>query len=92
MRIHLAALVLLVTVIGQPASAEDGAKPARLVSEAEVRLVSDALYTELVRQAFNKGWRFSWDQIERGYRRHFNELKLQLIDKGYVIVVGEAGV
>jgi hypothetical protein len=38
-----------------------------------------------------KGWRYTPTQIENGYRRHFEEFKLQLIDQKYTIVVGDAG-
>ena len=64
----------------------------KLISEAEIQIVSDAAYTGLLRQALNKGWRFAPEQIEKGYRRHFEELKLQLINQGYTILAGEVGV
>jgi hypothetical protein len=54
-------------------------------------MMSAMAYTELLRQALGKGWRYTPEQIECGYRRHFEEFKLQLLDQGYTIVVGEAG-
>jgi len=92
MKTYFVAFALLASVVAQPVVAEDKVMPLKYVSEAEARIVSEILYTELVRQSFNKGRRFSREQIERGYRRHFEEFKLQLIDKGYVIIVGEIGV
>jgi hypothetical protein len=66
-------------------------KTHRVVSEAVVRTVSDLTYTEILNQALRKGWRYTPEQIASGYRRHFEEFRLQLIDQGYTIVVGEAG-
>lgn len=91
MRFRIAMLALLVAVAAQPAQAGEKAKAQKLVSEAAARIVSELTYTELLRQAMSKGWRYTPEQIERGYRRHFEEFKLQLIDQGYTIVVGEAG-
>lgn len=92
MKIRLAALALMAILMVRPALAADQVNSARLIFEAEVRAVSAALYTELARQAVNKGWRFTPQQMEHGYKRHPEELKLRLIDKGYVIVAGDVGV
>jgi hypothetical protein len=91
MKLRTALLALLVAAAAQPVRAGDEATAWKLVSEATVRMVSEATYTELLRQAMSKGWRYTPEQIERGYERHFEELKLQLIDQGYRIVIGEAG-
>ena len=91
MKLRIAMLALLAAVIAQPAQAGDRVKGQKLISEAAARMVSEATYTELLRQALSKGWRYAPEQIESGYRRHFEEFKLQLIDQGYTIVVGEAG-
>ncbi len=87
-----AILAMLAVAFAQPAYAGEKIEPRKPISEAEVQIVSDATYTELLRQALNKGWRFAPEQIEKGYRRHFEELKLQLINQGYRILAGEAGV
>jgi hypothetical protein len=65
--------------------------PRRIVFEQALKAASNAEYKDILRQAWSKGLRFTPEQIERGARRHFEELKLQLIDKGYVILAGEAG-
>ena len=91
MKLRTALLALLVATVAQPVWAGDKATAWKLVSEATVRMVSDATYTDLLRQAMSKGWRYTPEQIERGYKRHFEEFKLQLIDQGYTIVVGETG-
>ncbi len=87
-----AILAMLAVAFAQPAYAGEKNEPRKPISEAEVQIVSDATYTELLRQALNKGWRFAPEQIEKGYRRHFEELKLRLIDQGYTILAGEVGV
>jgi hypothetical protein len=91
MKLRIAMLALLVAVAAQPVQAGDKAKARALVSEAAARMVSELTYTELLRQAMSKGWRYTPEQIESGYKRHFEEFKVQLIDQGYTIVVGEAG-
>ncbi len=85
-------LAMLAVAISGPAYARDKIEPRKPISEAEIQIVSDVAYTGLLRQALSKGWRFSPEQIEKGYRRHFEELKLQLINQGYTILPGEAGV
>ncbi len=87
-----AILAMLAVAFTEPAYAGEKIEPRKPISEAEVQIVSDATYTELLRQALNKGWRFAPEQIEKGYRRHFEELKLQLINQGYTILSGETGV
>jgi hypothetical protein len=91
MRLHIIALALLAAVAALPAQAGDKTPARKLISEAAARMVSELTYTELLRQAMSKGWRYTPEQIESGYRRHFEEFKLQLIGLGYTIVVGEAG-
>ena len=85
-------LAVVATALSGSAYAGDNkAVVQRVVSETDVRLVSDMTYAEILRQAFNRGWRYSPEQIESGYRRHLEELKLQFIDEGYTILAGEAG-
>ena len=86
-----AALVIATMALAGPATSDEKKKTARIASEATVRMVSDLIYTELLSEALRKGWRYTPEQIESGYRRHFEEFKLQLIDQGYTVVIGEAG-
>ncbi len=87
-----AILAMLAGAFAEPAYAKDKIEPQKPISEAEVQFVSEVAYTGLLRQALSKGWRFSPENIENGYRRHFEELKLQLINRGYTILAGEVGV
>ncbi len=90
MKLRIAAMALLV-MIARPLDADDRPVAQKIISEAEAQLISEITYTELLGQALKKGWRFTPEQIDSGYRRHFEEFKLQLIDQGYTILVGEAG-
>jgi hypothetical protein len=91
MTLRTAAMALLVAMVVQPLQAGDRSRPQMVISEAEARMISEITYTELLGQALSKGWQYTPEQIENGYRRHFEEFKLQLIDQGYTILVGEAG-
>jgi hypothetical protein len=92
MKLRIAAMALLAAAtIVQPLHAGDRAAVHKVISEAEARMISEMTYAELLGQALKKGWRFTPEQIESGYRRHFEEFKLQLIDQGYTILAGEAG-
>ena len=84
-------IVAVAALTVAPALAGEKSSTPKLIAESTARLVSDVTYTELLTQAMEKGWRYTPAQIESGYRRHFEEFKLQLIDQGYTIVVGEAG-
>jgi hypothetical protein len=91
MRLFLSLLLVAAGLHGGQAGADDIASPRKAVSEVEVKMISDFTYAELLGQAMKRGWRYTPAQIESGYRRHFEEFKLQLIDQGYVILAGEAG-
>jgi hypothetical protein len=88
---YFAVPVIAAMMLAGAATSGEKIETARIVSEAEVRMVSDLTYAELLSQALERGWRYTPEQIESGYRRHFEEFKLQLIDRGYTILVGEAG-
>jgi hypothetical protein len=90
-KLYFAVPVIVAMMLAGPTTSGEKVKKHRIVSEATVRMVSDLTYTELLSQALGKGWRYTPEQIESGYRRHLEEFKLQLIDQGYTIVVGEAG-
>jgi hypothetical protein len=55
------------------------------ISEAELRAISDGIYTELIRKALTAGHSFRADDIENGYCRHFEEMRLQLIGNGWTM-------
>jgi hypothetical protein len=88
---YFAVLAIVATLLAGSAGAGEQTKRHGVVTEAAVRMVSDLTYTELLSQALRKGWRYTPEQIQSGYRRHFEEFKLQLIDQGYMILAREAG-
>ena len=90
-KMYLSIVAIVAALAVAPVLAGEKSATPKLIAESTVRLVSDLTYTELLSQAIAKGWRYTPEQIESGYRRHFEEFKLQLIDQGYTIVVGEAG-
>ena len=89
-KLCFAALVVAAMMLAGPATSGEKVITPRIISEAAVRIVSDLVYAELLCEALGKGWRYTPEQIESGFRRHFEEFKLQLIDEGYTILVGEA--
>ena len=90
-RLCFPVLAITASLLGGPVHAGDSAKAHKVVSEAMVKRVSDLTYTEILGQTIKKGWRYTPEQMESGYRRHFEEFKLRLIDQGYIILVGEVG-
>jgi hypothetical protein len=62
------------------------------ISESNVQIASISAYVDLLFQSYEKGWRFAPRQVENGFRRHFEELKLRLENEGYAIAPeGAAG-
>ena len=90
-KMYLSIVAIVAALAVAPVLAGEKSAPSKVIAESTVRFVSDLTYAELLRQAQEKGWRYTPAQVENGYRRHFEEFKLQLIDRGYTIVVGEAG-
>lgn len=91
MRLLSAAMTALMAVLsaGQ-CLATDSAFGNKRIYEADVKFASARAYSDLLLQAYEKGWRYTPSAIENGFKRHFEELKLQLIDQGYTIVPGTA--
>jgi hypothetical protein len=84
-----AALVLAVST--GPCFSGETKYQKMLISEETVKIASAWVYSDLLRQAYEKGWRYDPSHIESGFKRHFEELKLQLIDQGHTIVPDEVG-
>jgi hypothetical protein len=85
----LAALVL--TAEATPSVSEDTTPKPKTISEDALRLASAEAYFALLRRAQANGWRYSLMAIKKGQTRHFEELKLQLLDRGYMIMSGQPG-
>jgi hypothetical protein len=82
---QLAATLMLALLAG-PCLAEDTQHRERLISEYAVRIASARLYSGILSRACTNGWRYPRSQIEKGFRRHFEELHLLLVDQGYTIM------
>lgn len=66
-------------------------EPRSSISEREVRIISARQYSTLLVTACNNGWRYSLKHVKNGFKRHFKELKLQLLNHGYTIVLTYPG-
>ena len=44
------------------------------------------VYADILAKAARNGWNYTPESIVSGSKRHFEEMKLQLIDVGYEIV------
>jgi hypothetical protein len=83
--------VLVLTAEAKPSMSEDTTSRPKMISEDALRLVSAEAYFALLRRAQANGWRYSLIAIQKGHIRHFEELKLQLLDQGYTIISDEPG-
>ncbi len=88
---RITAIGLVAATLFFTAAAGEDLDRQETISEVELRRMSDAAYTELLRQSERKGHRFSATSIANGYRRHLEELRARLIKEGYTILAGEAG-
>ena len=65
---------------------EDIVSHRKTISEVEVRILSARLYRNILITACKNGWRYPRKQLAHGFKRHLQELKLQLSNHGYTIV------
>jgi hypothetical protein len=85
-RSSIQAAMMVVLLSGGPCLAENSQNDAAPISEHTVRTLSAGLYSDLLAQACRNGWRYSRSQIEKGFKRHFEELRFQLLVEGHTIV------
>lgn len=69
-----------------PCLSENIAPRQKTISEEEVRILSARLYRNILITACRNGWRYPRKQVVHGFKRHFQELRLQLSNDGYTIV------
>ena len=60
--------------------------PYKPISEETVRIVSAQTYVDILRRACMQGRRYPTSQIESGFKRHFQEMRAMLVEKGYTVV------
>jgi len=90
MKITYTAIALIALASASWAGAPS--EPYKAITENELKSISDAVYSQMISGALKRGHHFAPELIEKGFNRHFQELRLQLLDDGYVILKGEAGI
>lgn len=80
------AAMLALPLSAVPCLSEGTPRDGKLISENAVRSGSAELYSDILARACRNGWRYPRSQIENGFRRHLEELKMQLTLQGYTIV------
>ena len=61
-------------------------KPYKPIFEEKVRMASALRYSDILSQECMHGRRYPQSRIENGFKRHFEEMRLQLVASGYTIV------
>jgi hypothetical protein len=92
MQRFLPAILYATLCLTTPLAAQEDRPAPRILTEYELGVVSDAVYSQLLQGAMAKGHRFTPEQIASGRRRHQEELRLRLIDQGVRIVAGQPSV
>lgn len=59
---------------------------SKQISEDALRLISAQMYSGVLSQECAHGRRYKQSRIENGFKRHLDEMRLQLIADGYTIV------
>jgi hypothetical protein len=67
-------------------SASAHAAECREVLESDVKITAMRSYADVLALAARNGWNYQPDAIDRGNRRHFEEMKVRLSALGYTIV------
>jgi hypothetical protein len=87
--VQIAVIWLLLLVGTAPCLPEQVQKAVKTISEAAVKQASAKQYSDILIRACRNGWRYPRSKIDNGFKRHLEELILQLIENGYVIVPDE---
>jgi len=81
---------MLVSILASGPAWCDGTKfRENVISEQAVMTASARLYSDMLIRACINGHRYSRSRIERGFKRHASEMKLQLSEQG-VSIASEA--
>ena len=83
--LHFGTTMLALLLSAGPCRSEGTQRDGKLISEDDVRTSSAELYSDILVRACRNGWRYRRSQIENGFKRHFEELKLQLVAQGHTI-------
>lgn len=85
-RLSVLTAILVLSVSAGPCLSEGTQTNGKLISEEAVKAASAELYSDILVRACRNGWRYPRSYVENGFRRHLAELKLQLVDQGYIVV------
>jgi len=85
-RLSVLTAILVLSVSAGPCLSEGTQTNGKLISEEAVEAASAELYSDILVRACRNGWRYPRSYVENGFRRHLAELKLQLVDQGYIVV------
>ncbi|MCV9961077.1 hypothetical protein OIU34_04115 [Pararhizobium sp. BT-229] len=61
-------------------------RPGKVILQEDARILSARLYSAILIRACQNGWRYPLKHVRNGFKRHFEEFKLQLSNDGYTIV------
>ncbi len=79
-------ITLALVISGTPCLSGEEARHGKVILEEDARLVSARLYSAILIRACQNGWRYPLKHVRSGFKRHFEEFKLQLSNDGYTIV------
>jgi hypothetical protein len=85
--VHMAEIWLLLLTATGACSAKQFRQST--MSEAAIIQLSAEQYSAILIRVCRNGWRYPRTQIEQGFKRHLSELRVQLIEDGYLIVPDE---
>jgi len=60
--------------------------PYKPIFEETVRMASALRYSDILSQECMHGRRYPKNQIKSGFKRHYEEMRLQAVAEGYIIV------
>lgn len=84
---HPVAKVLACAILGlSAAQSPSRASGCRQLLESDVKIASMRAYADILANAARNGWDYTPESIVSGSKRHFEELKVQLIAVGYEIL------
>ena len=63
--------------------------PYKPIFEDAVRMASALRYSDILSQECMHGRRYPQNKIKNGFKRHYEEMRLQLVAEGYTIVPDE---
>ncbi len=80
-------IVMAFAILSLPAAGGAAlADGCRQLSESNVKISSMRQYADILTSAARNGWTYAPAAIDSGSKRHFEEMKLQLIAAGFEVV------